>query len=191
MSNTEQHQDAVSSTSSASAILRAAAESVGQIVLENEDDSADLQYAYNVLARLSENGDAGASIASDLHVASAASNALRDICHGDSFKAGWWINHKTGADARDNPMCFSQKLCLIHSEISEAMEGDRKSLQDTHLPHRSMREVELADALIRIFDLAGAYGMDIGGALAEKLEYNRNRLDHKLSARSAEGGKAY
>lgn len=191
MSNTEQHQDAVSSTSSASAILRAAAESVGQIVLENEDDSADLQYAYNVLARLSEKGDAGASIASDLHVASAASNALRDICHGDSFKVGWWINHKTGADTRDNPMCFSQKLCLIHSEISEAMEGDRKSLQDTHLPHRSMREVELADALIRIFDLAGAYGMDIGGALAEKLEYNRNRLDHKLSARASEGGKAY
>jgi len=175
----------------AKAKIRLAAQSIENIVLGDEDDAVDLQYAYNALTHLAASDSTEASIASDLQVAAGAANALRDICHGDSFAAGWWINHKTGADARDNPMCFSQKLCLIHSEISEAMEGDRKSLQDTHLPNRYMREVELADALIRIFDLAGAYGMDIGGALAEKLEYNRNRLDHKLSARSAEGGKAY
>ena len=44
-------------------------------------------------------------------------------------------------------------LCLIHSEISEAMEGARKDLMDTHLTHRSMMEVELADAIIRILRL--------------------------------------
>ena len=38
-----------------------------------------------------------------------------------------------------------------------------------------MVEVELADAVIRIADLAGALGLDLGGAIAEKLEYNRNR----------------
>jgi NTP pyrophosphatase (non-canonical NTP hydrolase) len=88
-------------------------------------------------------------------------------------------------------MCFSQKLCLIHSEISEAMEGDRKNLMDDKLPHRQMREVELADAVIRIFDLAGAYGMDLGGAIAEKMAYNAQRPDHKIENRMADGGKAY
>ncbi len=40
------------------------------------------------------------------------------------------------------------------------MEGERKDLMDDKLPHRKMAEVELADALIRIFDYAGAYGYD-------------------------------
>lgn len=120
-----------------------------------------------------------------------ACNLLRDVCHGDAFNAGWWVNPSTGVDTRDNPMCFSQKLCLIHSEISEAMEGDRKNLNDDKLPHRPMREVELADALIRIFDLAGAYNMDIGGAVAEKMAYNAKRADHKIENRLSSGGKAY
>lgn len=117
-------------------------------------------------------------------------NLLKFKCHTPAVAAGWWIN-KDGTDPRDNPYCFSNKLALIHSEISEAMEGDRKSIKDDHLPHRDMREVELADALIRIFDLAGAYEMDIGGAMAEKLAYNAKRADHKPEARAQAGGKAY
>ena len=124
------------------------------------------------------------------HIESAAA-FLQDICHGAAKTAGWWVDPKTGEPGQNNPMCFAQKLCLIHSEISEAMEGDRKNLQDDKLPHRPMREVELADAVIRIFDLAGAYDMDIGGAIAEKLAYNAQRPDHKLEARQSEGGKAY
>jgi hypothetical protein len=62
---------------------------------------------------------------------------------------------------------------------------------DDHLPHRPMVEVELADALIRIFDLAGGYGYDLGGAVAEKLTYNAQRADHKMSNRQATGGKKY
>ena len=65
-------------------------------------------------------------------------------------------------------------LCLIHSEISEAMEGHRKNLMDDKIPHRSMLEVELADALIRICDMAGGLGLDLEGAVLEKLEYNQN-----------------
>ena len=84
-----------------------------------------------------------------------------------------------------------QKLCLTHSEVSEAMEGHRKGLMDDKLPHRSMLEVELADAVIRISDLAGALNLDLGGAITEKLEYNRNRADHKIENRLKDGGKAY
>ena len=111
---------------------------------------------------------------------------LKNICHGAARDAGWWSDER-----RANPFAFSNALCLIHSEISEAMEGDRKSIKDTHLVHRDMREVELADALIRIFDLAGAFNMDIGGALAEKLAYNQSRQDHKPENRAKAGGKAY
>jgi hypothetical protein len=71
------------------------------------------------------------------------------------------------------------------------MEGDRKNLMDDKLPHRPMREVELADAVIRIFDLAGAYGMDIAGAIVEKMAFNAVRPDHKIENRVAEGGKEY
>lgn len=115
-----------------------------------------------------------------------AAQELTDICHGLAAKSGWWNNVDFS-----NPFLFSNKLCLIHSEISEAMEGDRKGLKDDHLPHRDMREVELADAAIRIFDLAGAYKMDIAGAIAEKLEYNQSRADHKLENRQQAGGKTY
>ena len=120
-----------------------------------------------------------------------AGETLQYYCYKASYDAGWWVNPKTGVNVKDNPMCFSQKLCLIHSEISEAMEGDRKGLKDDKLPHRDMREVELADAVIRIFDLAGAYGMDLGGAIAEKMQYNASRADHKLENRTKEGGKSY
>jgi NTP pyrophosphatase (non-canonical NTP hydrolase) len=54
-----------------------------------------------------------------------------------------------------------------------------------------MREVELADAVIRIFDLAGAYRMDLAGAIAEKMAFNASRADHKIENRAAEGGKKF
>lgn len=123
-------------------------------------------------------------------LARSAGEALQTLCHDASRNAGWWVA-KDGSRVQDNPLCFPSKLTLIHSEVSEAMEGDRKGLMDDHLPHREMREVELADAVIRIFDLAGAYGMDLGGAIAEKMAYNAHRADHKPAARAAAGGKVY
>lgn len=121
----------------------------------------------------------------------AAARKLQAECFGAANAAGWWHDVKTGASITDNPYCFSNKLMLTVSELSEAMEGDRKSLPDDKLPHRPMREVELADAVIRIFDLAGGFGLDLAGAISEKLAFNAQRPDHKIAHRQAAGGKQY
>jgi len=101
------------------------------------------------------------------------------------------IQPENDMEKRLGKAIVAEKLCLSHSEVSEAMEGYRKGLQDDHLTHRQMIEVELSDAAIRIFDLAGALGLDLGGAIAEKLEYNQQRADHKPENRAKEGGKAF
>lgn len=111
-------------------------------------------------------------------------------CHALAKNSGWW-SHLDGSPKQPEEVNFAEKLCLIHSEVSEAMEGHRKNKMDEHLPHRKSAEVELSDALIRIFDLAGFYGLDLAGAVVEKLAYNQERADHKLTNRAAEGGKAY
>ena len=54
-----------------------------------------------------------------------------------------------------------------------------------------MAEVELADAVIRIFDYAEAFGYDLQSAIHEKIAYNRTRADHQLENRSKPGGKAF
>jgi NTP pyrophosphatase (non-canonical NTP hydrolase) len=82
-------------------------------------------------------------------------------------------------------------LALIHSEVSEALEGVRKDLMDDKLPHRKAVETELADALIRIFDLAGFLELDVAAAVIEKGRFNRIREDHKIENRAKEGGKKF
>jgi len=85
-----------------------------------------------------------------------------------------------------------EMLCLIHSEISEALEADRK---DSYYPGptpaytmpdhefkdfydsniKGTFEEEMADAMIRIFDLCGFKKIDIGAHVAAKLRYNAMR----------------
>lgn len=113
-------------------------------------------------------------------------NELSEEIHKENHR--WWHDLNTGERLNRNK---GEMLMLMVSEISEAMEGERKGLMDTHLPHRSMPEVELADVLIRIFDYAGAYGYDLDGAVQEKREYNQTRKDHSKEARLAEGGKKW
>lgn len=73
---------------------------------------------------------------------------LQNRIHKQNVEMGWW----------DNPRPFSTFVCLFHSELSEAMEGDRKNLMDDHLTQHPMFQVELADFVIRCLDWLGSKG---------------------------------
>lgn len=123
-------------------------------------------------------------------------SALMEIVHTNNVAAGWWTNLETGeslksAQGEKPKRNVPEMLCLVHSEVSEAMEGFRKNLMDDKLPHRSMLEVELADAVIRILDMCGGLGLDLEGAIVEKLEYNAKREDHKVENRLKADGKKF
>ena len=115
-------------------------------------------------------------------------SALTILAHGASRAAGWYTDPQTGEALERN---VPEMLMLIVSEVAEAMEGYRKNLQDDKLPERPMIEVELADAVIRIGDLAGFLGLDLAGAVTEKMAFNASRADHKLENRAKEGGKKF
>ena len=54
----------------------------------------------------------------------------------------WWTDINTGEPIQRDRL---ELLALAISELSEALEGERKELMDDKLPHRKMAEVELAD----------------------------------------------
>jgi hypothetical protein len=121
---------------------------------------------------------------------------LQNSLHSLARKCGHWDNLEDGifilqsAPERKDEL-VAQKLLLIHAEISEGVEGYRKDLMDDKLPHRTMLEAELADAAIRIFDLAGFLGFDLGSTIVEKSAFNADRPDHTLEERRKAGGKKF
>ena len=115
-------------------------------------------------------------------------NNLRDICYQESYNAGWHTDIDTGELKERNK---GEMISLIHSEVSEMLEGERKNLMDDKLPHRVMVEVEAADAIIRILDYCGRWGYDVGGALVEKIEFNQSRADFKIENRKKDNGKKF
>lgn len=68
----------------------------------------------------------------------------------------------------DEPRETGTLLALIHSEVSEALEADRKGNQENF-------EEELADVCIRIFDLCGSKNIDLEDAIYTKMERNKGR----------------
>ena len=89
--------------------------------------------------------------------------------------------HKAAADKGfwDTEPNLGEKIALIHSELSEALEEVRAG----HAPNETYfvdgkpegLPVELADVVIRVADLCGHFDIDLERAIVEKLTYNENR----------------
>lgn len=87
-------------------------------------------------------------------------NQLRDSIHADNVTAGWWSNINTGESilaTRNRP----EMLMLIVSELSEADEAFQDAANDDKLTYLPGFDVEIADAAIRLLDLAGADDIDL------------------------------
>lgn len=100
----------------------------------------------------------------------------------------WWKDIKTGEPLKRN---VGELLMLVTSELAEALEGDRKSLMDDKLPQYKMFDVEIIDALIRLFDIAGNLIPNASEIFEAKMNYNASRIDHKIEHRLTDQGKKY
>ena len=115
--------------------------------------------------------------------------------HDNAKKHGWW----------DEPKSMGELLMLIVTEVAEAMEEHRngRGVNETYYSNTRKskdedgivkQEIinycgggfvqnskpegipsELADVVIRIFDMCGYYGINLEDAIIEKMEYNRTR----------------
>lgn len=106
---------------------------------------------------------------------------LQQQAHDNARAKGWW-DDQTGADGELDPGAAEDRvpeaLALIHSEISEALEEFRRDAGlDTYVKDGKPEGfgVELADAVIRIFDLCGALDIDLAAAIEQKMAYNATR----------------
>ena len=86
--------------------------------------------------------------------------------HANAVEHGWWEEQR-----EDGTL-----IALIMSEAAEALEALRKGNKpDEHCPQFSGAEVELADVIIRIMDMAEARGWDVAWAIVAKHEFNKTR----------------
>lgn len=80
---------------------------------------------------------------------------------------------------------------VMYSILASAIEGARKGTMSAEMPEFTQEEDCLGYLVYQIQCLADIAGFNLAGAIAEKLEYNLHRADHKRESREQEGGKKF
>jgi NTP pyrophosphatase (non-canonical NTP hydrolase) len=112
-------------------------------------------------------------------------NKLSKQVHENAKKKGFLHEEKPN---------IGEKLALVHSEVSEALEAARegKIWDDVVRYERALKngvdateaykefikptmQTELADVIIRVLDICGYYALDIEKSIKMKMEYNSTR----------------
>lgn len=98
---------------------------------------------------------------------------INELCreaYRNAVDKGWY----------EEPRSFGDKIALMHSELSEALEDYRNGRLIGEVYFEGTKPcgipIELADVIIRIFDTCGYYGIDLEAAIAAKMAYNATRL---------------
>lgn len=91
---------------------------------------------------------------------------LMDAAHTNAKDKGFWD---------ETPRNKGEMISLMHSELSEMLEGVRKPGPDDHCPEFTSEEVELADLLIRTADYAAGHDLRLEEATRAKMKFNATR----------------
>lgn len=93
---------------------------------------------------------------------------IRDLqkrAHATSKSKGWW----DGVEGKPSPQCVLEKLCLVHTEVTEAYDELSHGYRTSILVGANLKPVglpiELADVAIRVADLAEALEIDMGSEM--------------------------
>ncbi len=141
--------------------------------LLNSDPNVDYEKLAQKFAQYIINHDFSLSIA-----------ALIDESHANAVEKGWW---------EGNNHNFPEKIALMHSELSEALEEYRKVGMTREAMIHQVDEfgfmvpcqigggkpegiaVELADLVIRLGDICGFWNIPLEEAVRLKMAYNKTR----------------
>lgn len=91
---------------------------------------------------------------------------IATIVQGIAIVKGWWKQERNDGEM----------IALMHSELSEALEGLRHGNPPSdHIPSFNAVEEELADVIIRIMDYSKSRGFRVAEAIVEKIKFNETR----------------
>lgn len=92
--------------------------------------------------------------------------------HAINCEHGFWDGKLTSHNK-------AEKIALMHSELSEALEAirhkDKGHQPSDHVPAMTAIAEEMADVVIRVLDFCGAYDIDLGRAICSKMAFNEGR----------------